>query len=346
MRARELIFAAVGATLLAAYLVFGSRLYASVGPGTAPSPLPTVPRVDVAAPRLPGTLAFVIQGDVFVMREGRYRHETSEGRNEQPSLSADGSVLVFSRRGQIDGRRALGTGEIVNAQLGYTDIVSKPSSGGAETLVVEGLRQRDARGGFHQVTWHFSPAFSPDGRQLAYLVEVGTSSDLVVMDVATKRVTFLSRGADLADLAWSPDGRTIATTSYNLDTPGLLLWTADRVGVARRVESLPSGEAYRPSYSADGRWLTYTLRRDGRNDVHAVEIATGRDVTLTDGGRSWGGVFSPDGAWLAFLREQGGVIDLFGMELADALSGGLAKAPVRLTQGEGIDGASRPAWSR
>ena len=29
-----------------------------------------------------------------------------------------------------------------------------------------------------------------------------------------------------------------------------------------------TGEAYRPSYSPDGAWITYTLRHEGRNDVH------------------------------------------------------------------------------
>ena len=49
---------------------------------------------------------------------------------------------------------------------------------------------------------------------------------------------------------------------------------------------------------------------------------------------------------MAFLAEKDGVIDLYAMELADALGGGAPKAAVRMTRGEGIDGASRPAWSR
>jgi Tol biopolymer transport system component len=94
-------------------------------------------------------------------------------------------------------------------------------------------------------------------------------------------------------------------------------------------------------------WIVYTLRHPGGgNDVHAVEVKTGRDVAITSDGKSWNGVFSPDGASVAFLRESAGAIDLYAMELGSALTGGKPNAPVKLTRGEGIDGESRPAWGK
>ena len=55
-------------------------------------------------------------------------------------------------------------------------------------------------------------------------------------------------------------------------------------------------------------------------------------------------MFSPEGKQMAFLREKDGVIDLYSMDLGDALTGGSPKGAIKLTGGEGIDGASRPAW--
>jgi Tol biopolymer transport system component len=69
-----------------------------------------------------------------------------------------------------------------------------------------------------------------------------------------------------------------------------------------------------------------------------------KDIALTNDGKSWNGVFSPDGKQMAFLREKDGVIDLYSMDLGDALTGGSPKSAIKLTRGEGIDGASRPAW--
>lgn len=155
----------------------------------------------------------------------------------------------------------------------------------------------------------------------------------------------LSQGAELADPAWSPDGTAIATTTYNTAVPGILVWDAKRPGVAERLD-LPEGEAYRPSFSPDGEWIVYTLRVDGRNDLHAFELATGTDVALTTDGRSWNPVFAPDGDWIAFLRERDGTVDLYAMELAEALAGGRPKEALKLTRGEGVDAASRPSWGR
>ena len=137
-----------------------------------------------------------------------------------------------------------------------------------------------------------------------------------------------------------------ALPSSSLGAPYLLLVAADgSSALPQKVRA--DGEYYRPSYSADGLWLTYTLRHPGGgNDVHAVEIKTGTDVAFTSDGRSWNGVFSPDGTSVAFLRESGGTIDLYVMDLGSALTGGSPRAAIKLTRGEGIDGESRPAWSR
>ena len=97
MRPRELIFGAIAAGLLATYLIFGSQLYASVGPVTAlPTPTPTAPRTEMPAPRVPGTVSFVLQGDVYVMRDAKFHHETSEGRNQQPALLLSSPTDCFA----------------------------------------------------------------------------------------------------------------------------------------------------------------------------------------------------------------------------------------------------------
>jgi Tol biopolymer transport system component len=231
--------------------------------------------------------------------------------------------------------------------LHFTNIVKKDSSGGPETILLSGLRVR-SNAGFHTVAWHDGPAIAPDGKRFAVVTDVdGSGSDLEVYDAATgKRQILLSQGANLADPAWSPDGKTIAVTSYSLGAPYLLLVAVD--GSSAQPQKVSAdGEYYRPSYSADGQWLTYTLRHPGGgNDVHAVELRTGKDVAFTSDGKSWNGVFSPDGTSVAFLRDSGGTIDLYAMDLGSALTGGPPKAAVKLTRGEGIDGDSRPTWSK
>ena len=346
MRLRELAFGAAAVALLLGYGVLGSRAASLLMPAGTLSPTPPRPSSAVPAPRVSGTIAFMLRGDVYILRDGQYVGVTAEGRGVEPNLSADGKTLLFARVEQIDGKREV-DGQVTPALLRYTNIVKKDLTGGLDAVILNGLRVRSTAG-FHIVAWQDGPALSPDGKRFAVVTDEGDgASDLEVYDLATgKRQALLSRGANLADPAWSPDGKTIAVTSYTLGAPRILLVSADGTRAdPQRISS--DGEHYRPSFSPDGAWIAYTLRHPtGGNDVHAVEVKTGRDVALTADGRSWNAVFSPDGASVAFLRDSGGVIDLYAMELGAALGGGSPKAPVKLTRGEGVDGESRPSWGR
>lgn len=345
---RNVIFGSLAAVLIVVYLFVAAQL-ATVDPTTTePTPTLAIPPERTDAPRLPGAIAFVLRGDVYVLRDGRYAPLSAEGRSAEPNLSEDGSTLLYTRRETIEGRSIV-DGQVVNARLGYTVVVQKPSDGGEEDLVLDGLRV-ESGDGFHEVWWYSGPALDPAGERIAVIASAqGASADLHVATLSASggrpAVLLLSQGAELADPAWSPDGTAIATTTYNTDVPGILVWDAERPGVAERLE-LPDGESYRPSFSPDGEWIVYTLRRDGRSDLHAFELDTGNDIQLTNDGRSWNGVFSPDGDWIAFVRERDGTMDLYAMELAEALSGGAPKEAVKLTRGEGVDAESRPSWGR
>ncbi len=349
MRAREAVFAAFALAIVVLYLTLGARYSSFLIPAETATPPPARPSAPVDAPRVAGTIAFALRGDIFVLRSGKYSAVTAEGRSLAPNLSSDGKTLLFERVEQIDGLR-VDEGQTVPARLQFTNVVRKDSAGGPETIALTGLRVRAANG-FHVVSFFDSPALSPDEKRFAVVEDDGDgASDLEIWDftpggaaLPSRRTALLSQGANLADPAWSPDGKTIAVTSYTLGVPRLLLVTTDG-RLATPVRGLPDGEPYRPAYSPDGSWLVYTLRHEGRNDLHAVSVASGKDVVLTSEGHSWNGVFSPDGRSVAFLRELGGVIDLYAMDLGTALAGGAPREAVRLTRGEGVDGRSRPAW--
>src|SRR5438874_199964 len=225
LRARDLAFAAIALVLVVAYLSIGSRIAPAFTPASSPTPTPSKPVGRVSTPTMNGTIVFAIRGDVYVLANGGYVPLTSEGRSHQPSISPDGRTVLFARIEQIEGKRTV-DGQVVPAQLRFSDVVRKDSGGGTEKILIDGLVK--AATGFHEVTWFDAPAPSPDGKRIAVVADYGNGfADLALYDPDTgKRLALLSQGSNLTDPAWSPDGKAIAVTSYTLGGPRRLLVSA------------------------------------------------------------------------------------------------------------------------
>lgn len=163
--------------------------------------------------------------------------------------------------------------------------------------------------------WKCDPAWSPDGRALAYSTDRGGTLDLWIRDLRTGRDRQLTNLGDRAALsaAWSPDGKEIAF----LDQDGTL-WTVHvRSGDVQRV--FPATfEPGRPTWSPDGGVIAlaavvpYSRRfREGQSKILLIDRRSGRAryVDAIENGSLQtrgddGPVWSPDGRRMAFAAES------------------------------------------
>lgn len=121
-----------------------------------------------------------------------------------------------------------------------------------------------------------SPAWSPDGRQIAYVSFATGRSNIIVQDLYTgqNRVVSSSRGINGAP-AWSPDGQKLAVSLSRTGSPDI--WLIDLEN-DRRVQLTDHWSINtEPVWSKDGEHLFFTSDRAGRPQIYQIR-ADGSDM--------------------------------------------------------------------
>jgi len=163
------------------------------------------------------------------------------------------------------------------------------------------------------------PAWSPDGRELAFTTDRDGTMNVWVRNLATGRdrqVTF-SRTGNLSGAAWSPDGTKIA---YLVDRTNVEFVRVRPGGIPERALPRPptqQGELGRPTWAADSRSVAvgalfpFSNRyREGVNQLlidHFDPAGWSSSVIFPEhsaGNRqTQGPVWAPDGFHMAFVSE-------------------------------------------
>lgn len=175
-----------------------------------------------------------------------------------------------------------------------------------------------------------SPAWSPDGRQLAYVSFESGNSAIYMQDLATgarQRIASF-RGINGAP-AFSPDGRKLAlalSKGGNLD-----IYVMDLASRALTQLTNQLGIDTEPVWSPDGASLYFTSDRGGQPQIYRVAAGGGAATRVTFEGRyNAKASVSPDGKKLAVTQGQGNRyrIALLDMSLGGARWSNLSPGPL------------------
>ncbi|MDH5256157.1 MAG: Tol-Pal system beta propeller repeat protein TolB, partial [Gammaproteobacteria bacterium] len=296
----------------------------------------------------PGPDQYEIQFQVFDVLRGEqllgYR---------QPATAADFRRSAH-RVADLIYEKLTGVRGVFSTRIAYVTVVRSPGQAAGQGRIRSSYRLviADADGENPRVMVEspeplMSPAWSPDGRQLAYVSFEARRSEIYVQDLRSgsrKRVS--ARPGVNGAPAWSPDGRKLAVSLSRQDG-NLDIYTLDiNTQVLTR---LTSGSAIdtEPAWSLDGSQIYFTSDATGGPQVYRVGADGGgaRRVTF-EGSYNARPRVAPDGKQLAVVHNDRGNYRIATVDLARSTTqvlsdGRLDESPSYAPNGEMLIFATR-----
>jgi tricorn protease len=168
-----------------------------------------------------------------------------------------------------------------------------------------------------------SPAWSPDGAQVAYVSDAGGEYQLHIAPQDGRgeaRILPLEGAGFYEDLAWSPDGKWISYTDN--------AWSLYLLEVATgRIRTIATEPIYGPlktlhhAWAPDSRWIAYTLNTPAYfQEVYLYSLEDGQSRIITEGMSDvTEPVFDAGGKylWFAASTDAGPVREWFALSGQD-----------------------------
>lgn len=212
-------------------------------------------------------------------------------------------------------REILGVRGVFSTKLAY--IVVQRSAGEAAQYTLE-VSDADGYNPRPLLTSNdpiMSPAWSPNGKQIAYVSFENKHASIYIEDVATgsRRLISEFRGINGAP-AWSPDGRKLALVLSKDGSPNIYIMDL----ASKRLTQVTHDWSINtePSWSRDGRSLIFTSNRSGGPQIYQKNLTTGTITRLTyDGNYNARASYTPDGNHIVMLNQESklfniGILDL------------------------------------
>ncbi|HJX27869.1 MAG TPA: protein kinase, partial [Thermoanaerobaculia bacterium] len=241
-----------------------------------------------------------------------------QGRETSPSLSPDGTVVVYSRSVE-----------------GNSDIFWERVEDGQPMNLTKGSPADDIQ-----------PAFSPDGQQIAFR-SARDGGGIFLMGATGESVRRLT---DFGfNPAWSPDGREIVVATEGAFDPTARYSRSQifRIDVAtgtRRSLAVPDG--VQPSWSPHGLRIAFwgIEQPASRRAIWTIPAEGGvPKIVVRDAFYNWSPVWSPDGRFLYFASDRGGSMNLWRVAI-DERTGHVPGEPEQITNSS--EWSALPSLSR
>ncbi|WP_449429289.1 Tol-Pal system beta propeller repeat protein TolB [Rhodanobacter umsongensis] len=152
-----------------------------------------------------------------------------------------------------------------------------------------------------------SPAWSPDGRKIAYVSFESGNSNIYIQDITTgsRQLVSSHKGINGAP-AFSPDGRKLALSLSFVGNPEIYVLDLASRQETRLTNNLAIDTE--PTWAPDGQSIYFTSDRSGRPQIYQIPATGGTATRITfQGQNNLKASVSYDGKQIAMVQGNGNV---------------------------------------
>ncbi|MDQ6612856.1 MAG: hypothetical protein M3Y64_10515, partial [Gemmatimonadota bacterium] len=231
-----------------------------------------------------------------------------------PALSNDGKQIAF-----------IAYGSLLRGEVLPDLYLADAETGKRQSRLVKSTTNPD----FEQLRYIYSqPAFSPDGKSLAFTSQRGGHDILNLLDLKTRNV-YKRIDFDLDEVlspGWSPDGKMLVFSGMKHGMSDLYTVNADGTSLKQLTKDRYGDQ--QPQWSPDGKTIAFAsdrgpetdfeILRIGKWKISLYDVATGNiTVVPGQGGLNINPQWAPDGKTIAYVSDRTGIANLFLYDLGE-----------------------------